>query len=79
MGPPRFELESEDPQSPRMPGYPTIPLHYLVSLPDILGFPYGFGKMGGFVVVGTFNVSLLIVVGTESSYARGHCCNLGAS
>ena len=46
MGPPRFELESEDPQSPRMPGYPTIPLHYLVSLPDILGFPYGFGKRG---------------------------------
>ena len=25
MGPPRFERESEDPQSPRMPGYPTVP------------------------------------------------------
>lgn len=25
MGPPRFERESEDPQSPRIPGYPTAP------------------------------------------------------
>lgn len=28
MGPSRFELESEDPQSPRMPGYPMAPFLY---------------------------------------------------
>jgi len=31
MGPSRFELESEDPQSPRMPGYPMAPFHTIFS------------------------------------------------
>lgn len=31
MGPPRFELGSEDPQSPRMPGYPMAPFHNIFS------------------------------------------------
>lgn len=38
MGPPRFELESEDPQSPRMPGYPTIPCRNYIGRLCLLGF-----------------------------------------
>lgn len=33
MGPPRFERESEDPQSPRIPGYPTAPCSTNISSP----------------------------------------------
>ena len=31
MGSSRFERESEDPQSPRMPGYPTTPCSTIIS------------------------------------------------
>ncbi len=33
MGPPRFERESEDPQSPRIPGYPTAPCSINIGSP----------------------------------------------
>jgi hypothetical protein len=47
MGPSRFELESEDPQSPRMPGYPMAPIPYYLLNGSICTYPYfpePFGK-----------------------------------
>lgn len=40
MGPSRFELESEDPQSPRMPGYPMAPIPYYFLTSDICTYPF---------------------------------------
>lgn len=50
MGPPRFELESEDPQSPRMPGYPTIPCTILLVSHLILFF--SIWRCDGFEILG---------------------------
>ncbi len=40
MGPSRFELESEDPQSPRMPGYPMAPSPYYFLTSGICTYPF---------------------------------------